>query len=237
MLKKQYSKDKPVCTVTFTFPKEILTNVQTVKVLGDFNGWDWNQATTFQLSGNEYKAVAELPAGNTFAFRYLADQTVWITDAGADAYAASPFGENNAIIVIDPFTSPTTTKKVEVKTTKAPKTAKPTVKEEKPAKPAKTVAAPAKNKAVKATTVKDDLAKIEGIGPKIAELLNAKAILTFDDLAKAKATTLKEILEAAGSRYRMHDPATWPQQAKLAAKGDWAKLTKLQDELKGGKKA
>ncbi|RME13236.1 MAG: 50S ribosomal protein L17, partial [Bacteroidetes bacterium] len=37
-------------------------------------------------------------------------------------------------------------------------------------------------------------------------------------------------------RYKMHDPTTWPQQAALAAKGEWDKLAKLQKELKGGKK-
>ena len=82
----------------------------------------------------------------------------------------------------------------------------------------------------------DDLKKIEGIGPKIAGLLNADGIKTFADLAKAKKTTLKAVLANAGPRFKMHDPGTWAQQAKLAAKGDWDKLTKLQDELKGGKK-
>ncbi|MCB9273654.1 MAG: 50S ribosomal protein L27, partial [Lewinellaceae bacterium] len=52
-----------------------------------------------------------------------------------------------------------------------------------------------------------------------------------------KKATLQQILEAAGPRYKMHDPATWANQAKLAAKGEWDKLAKLQDELKGGKKS
>jgi len=43
-------------------------------------------------------------------------------------------------------------------------------------------------------------------------------------------------LEAAGSRYKMHDPSTWPKQAELAAKGKWDQLAILQDELSGGKK-
>jgi hypothetical protein len=34
----------------------------------------------------------------------------------------------------------------------------------------------------------------------------------------------------------MMDASTWPQQAKLAAKGDWDGLEKLQDELSGGRK-
>jgi len=88
-----------------------------------------------------------------------------------------------------------------------------------------------------ATVTPDDLKKIEGIGPKISELLQNGGIKTFAQLADAKVEKLKEILEAAGSRYKMHDPTTWPQQSALAAKGNWDELKVLQDELQGGKKA
>ena len=49
-------------------------------------------------------------------------------------------------------------------------------------------------------------------------------------------SSLKEILEAAGSRYRMHDPTTWPEQSGIAATGEWDKLKAWQDELDGGRK-
>ncbi len=81
----------------------------------------------------------------------------------------------------------------------------------------------------------DDLKKIEGIGPKIAELLNADGINTFGDLADCEIDRLKGILDAAGSRYRIHDPGTWPQQSALARDGKWDELNELQDRLKGGK--
>ena len=101
------------------------------------------------------------------------------------------------------------------------------------AAPAAAKAAP--NKAVEMVMSPDDLTKIEGIGPKIAEIINQSGITTFAALAKTTAAHLKDLLTAAGSRYKMHDPATWPKQAALAAKGDWSTLQKLQDELKGGK--
>jgi small subunit ribosomal protein S1 len=82
----------------------------------------------------------------------------------------------------------------------------------------------------------DDLKKIEGVGPKIAAILTENGIVTFADLAGAEVEKLREILLAAGSRYKMHDPATWPEQAKLAAEGDWDALEKLQSSLDGGKK-
>lgn len=81
----------------------------------------------------------------------------------------------------------------------------------------------------------DDLKKIEGIGPKIASIMNEAGIMTFADLAEAEVERLQEILEAAGSRYKSHDPSTWPRQAGLAAAGNWDELKQLQDELDGGK--
>ncbi|MFK7935925.1 MAG: helix-hairpin-helix domain-containing protein [Saprospiraceae bacterium] len=108
----------------------------------------------------------------------------------------------------------------------------------------KTTKAATKKVTAKTTTAKkavakkaDDLKKIEGVGPKIAQLLTDGGFPTFAKVAKAKPAALKTILDNAGSRYRMHNPTTWPAQAKLAAAGKWAELKKWQDELKGGKKA
>jgi len=83
--------------------------------------------------------------------------------------------------------------------------------------------------------VKDDLTKIEGIGPAINRLLNADGIITFRELSEAKVSRLERILEDAGPRFRMHKPGTWPQQSKLAADGLWDELKTLQDQLDGGK--
>ena len=81
----------------------------------------------------------------------------------------------------------------------------------------------------------DDLKKIEGIGPKISEVLANSGIDTFKALADSSADKVKEILEAAGGRYKLADPTTWPQQAGLAAEGKWDELKSLQDKLDGGK--
>lgn len=82
---------------------------------------------------------------------------------------------------------------------------------------------------------KDDLTLIEGIGPKIAELLTADGIVTFADLASAKVEAIAAILEKAGSRFSTHKPDTWPQQAALARDGKMDELKALQDVLDGGK--
>ena len=104
----------------------------------------------------------------------------------------------------------------------------------KPAEPAADKKPAAKS--AKTTATADDLVLIEGIGPKIAELLIAAGITTFAELANTKPAAIKAILEAAGKRYQMHDPATWPKQAALARDGKTAELAKLQDQLKAGRK-
>jgi len=123
-----------------------------------------------------------------------------------------------------------TAKKVVAEKTEAPAPAPA-----KAPKATKKASADTEKKAPKASAKADDLTLIEGIGPKIAELLIAAGIVSFADLAKAKPAAIKTILEAAGKRYQMHDPATWPKQAALARDGKTAELEALQAELKGGK--
>jgi len=94
----------------------------------------------------------------------------------------------------------------------------------------------AASEAPKADAKPDKLTKVEGIGPKIAEKLNAAGILSFKDLAGASLEKLQGVLDEAGSRYRMHDPGTWAEQAALAADGKWDELEALQDKLDGGKR-
>ncbi|MFM8372012.1 MAG: hypothetical protein ACKOCO_06475 [Bacteroidota bacterium] len=81
----------------------------------------------------------------------------------------------------------------------------------------------------------DNLEIVEGIGPKIAELLKAAGIDTWLALAESTADKIREILDGGGSAFQMHDPSTWPAQARLAENGDLDGLKKLQDELNAGK--
>ncbi len=82
----------------------------------------------------------------------------------------------------------------------------------------------------------DELEIIEGIGPAIARLLRSAGILTFRQLAETPLKRLDEILTNANLR-RLADPDTWPEQAALAAAGDWDGLKQLQDTLKGGRRS
>ncbi len=94
---------------------------------------------------------------------------------------------------------------------------------------------PAK-KASKKEPKLNDLKIIEGIGPKIEQILNEAGINTWEELANTPVERLREILEAAGPRYQIHDPGTWPAQARFAANGQWEDLKDYQDMLIGGRK-
>ena len=81
----------------------------------------------------------------------------------------------------------------------------------------------------------EDLKIVEGIGPKIEELLKNAGIKNWTDLSSTSVDRLKEILNEAGDRFRMHEPATWPEQSAMARDGKWEALKKYQDFLIGGK--
>ena len=80
----------------------------------------------------------------------------------------------------------------------------------------------------------DDLTAIEGVGPKIAELLHAAGITNFKQLADAKVEAIEVVLKAAGSRYALANPGTWPEQSALLAAGKHEEFEKLAAELDGG---
>lgn len=79
----------------------------------------------------------------------------------------------------------------------------------------------------------DDLTIIEGIGPKIAQILSDAGIKTYDQLAEAEPARLEDILRE--NRLQMADPSSWSEQARLAAAGDQAGLQELQARLNAGR--
>jgi predicted flap endonuclease-1-like 5' DNA nuclease len=91
---------------------------------------------------------------------------------------------------------------------------------------------------VTATTVspldKDDLTIIEGIGPKIEELLHNNEIKTFTQLADTSVEDLKAILEESGNQFSIHNPLNWPRQAVLARDGKLEELEALKEGLVRG---
>lgn len=223
MIEKKLEKKKNVVKATFTLPKEAVAEASKVVLVGDFNEWNTESpiALKKQKDGS-FRTTLELKPGRSYEFRYLIDDLVWENDWNADDYVPTPFGVFNSVVSVQEVLDQPV-KKAPARKAVAKKPASPKTESKKTTK-----------KAVKAE--KDDLKRIEGIGPKIAGLLNEAGLNSFAELAKADLKVLKQVLETAGPRFKMHDPATWTEQAKLAAKGEWTKLEKLQAELKGGKR-
>jgi predicted flap endonuclease-1-like 5' DNA nuclease len=80
----------------------------------------------------------------------------------------------------------------------------------------------------------DDLTRIEGIGPKFASVLRSAGLSTYEELAASSVDELRSHLRERGLYFA--DPATWPEQAELAAVGAWGALSDLQEELTAGRR-
>ena len=81
----------------------------------------------------------------------------------------------------------------------------------------------------------DDLAVVEGIGPKIKELFTDAGVTTWSQLSEMPTERMREILDTGGPNFRISDPGSWAEQAKLLADGNWAEFKKLTDLLIGGR--
>ena len=67
----------------------------------------------------------------------------------------------------------------------------------------------------------DDLTIIKGIGPNIQRLFYHNNIKSWKSLSECSVQKCQSILDAAGETYKMHDPKHWPDQARMAYKGQW----------------
>lgn len=203
--------------VSFRLAAEFVANASEGILLGDFN--NWNPEEGVQLRKEEDGSMAAeiaLTSGRSYQYRYLLNDGRWVNDFSGTTTWVEAFGNyvENSVVEVP-----------EVEEVK-----KATVKKAAPKKEAVKKVVAKKEKAVA-----DDLSKIEGIGKKIAALLKKQGLITYKDLSKSTVKNLKAILEAAGNQYSMHNPGSWPKQAKLAAAGKWEELKVLQEELKGGK--
>lgn len=200
--------------ISFVLPSERAEGITEGVVLGDFNNWNPEEGIYLQKQ-EDGSLVAEmyLTPGKTYQYRYLLSDGRWVNDFNSTVFTdVYGYPVENCVITVP---QPEKKKKAPVKKAVVKKEAK---KAEQPA-----------------ASEPDDLTRIEGIGKKIAALLQAENILTYKDLGKCSAKKIKAILDAAGSKFSMHDPASWPKQAKLAAAGKWDELKELQEKLTAGK--
>ncbi len=100
-IKKQFSKSKPVCKVTFTLDAELINGAKEVAVLGEFNNWDPSETTMRKLKDGSFTKTLELEVGQEYQFRYLLDGERWINDTEADKYTHSGVAaEQNSVVAL-----------------------------------------------------------------------------------------------------------------------------------------
>lgn len=80
----------------------------------------------------------------------------------------------------------------------------------------------------------NDLTVIEGIGPAIAHLCINRGFTTWWSMANADLSVLRSTLAEAGPKFQVHDPTSWPQQARLLANGEWDRFARLAQALRDG---
>ncbi len=204
--------------ITFTLPAANVIGADGCVLLGEFNDWNLDKGFYLQKQADgSMTAEVELIAGQDYQYRYLLSNGRWVNDnAEKITSEMSGYPVVNSIVRVPAIK---VTEKVQ-----SPKTT-PGLLRIKPKAAAKTTA----------VVVKDDLTKVEGIGKKIEALLYKNKIHSYRQLSKTTITSLKAVLESGGNRYSMHNPGTWPKQAKLAVEAKWEDLELLQKHLKGGK--
>ncbi|MEL6389786.1 MAG: hypothetical protein AAFQ02_06465 [Bacteroidota bacterium] len=194
-LTKKYVKSKQCVRVTFKIPHEFNPADKEIRLLGEFNEWDWSKAPRLSKKKCCYEAKVDLKPGREYQYRYLIDGVIWTNDRVADAYRPNQFtADYNCIVDLTSITMPASV-------TSSRKRG-------------------------------DDLKRIQGIGHQIAEILHQAGIASYLELATMKKKDLKSILAAAGRRFQIHDPSSWPKQAKLLSEGKMKALEEYQAKLK-----
>lgn len=81
---------------------------------------------------------------------------------------------------------------------------------------------------------KDDIERIEGIGPKIGKALRKAGLGTYAAIADASQESLREAIKAGGVKFAP-SVESWSDQARLLADGDEAGFQALTDRLVAGR--
>jgi predicted flap endonuclease-1-like 5' DNA nuclease len=81
----------------------------------------------------------------------------------------------------------------------------------------------------------DDLTLIWGIGPRVSVALQGAGVSRFTQLADMDGDQILDVLRGAG--VRLANTQSWPEQARLAAAGDWEGLKELHAELRAARRA
>jgi 1,4-alpha-glucan branching enzyme len=82
--------------VTFSLP--LSETPEPVSVLGDFNDWDPMAHPLRKRSNGTRSATVELPKGERYTFKYLADGGTWFHEPTAPTQEPNEYGETNSVL-------------------------------------------------------------------------------------------------------------------------------------------
>lgn len=94
-IKKQFTKTKPVCKVTFSVEAKEAT---TASVVGDFNNWDAAEGELLKLKNGTFKGTFDLPKDASYEFKYIVDGA-YVNDPESDSFRWNGFaGTENGVL-------------------------------------------------------------------------------------------------------------------------------------------
>jgi len=98
-MKKQFVKSKDAWKVTFNPALDCVGEANDVKVLGDFNNWNPEEALELKKQKDgSFKGSLDLDNQGEYHFKYFIDNTRWATEPAADENITNQFGETNSVI-------------------------------------------------------------------------------------------------------------------------------------------
>ena len=98
MLRKNYSKTGNICRVTFKYSNP--EKAERAVLAGEFNNWSTRKAAMKKLKNGSFSVTLSLPAGSSYPFRYLLNESTWVNDEAADSYEPNSYGEDNSVVVV-----------------------------------------------------------------------------------------------------------------------------------------
>jgi 1,4-alpha-glucan branching enzyme len=101
-IKKQFLKSEPVCKLTFKVSKDVAQDAETVKIIGDFNGWNKAVEPMSKLKSGDFTQTLKLEVGSDYQFRYLINDSVWVNEDEADKAVPNGVveGEFNSVLAL-----------------------------------------------------------------------------------------------------------------------------------------
>ena len=82
--------------VTFALP--LCPTTGRVSVVGDFNGWDPAAHPLKKRSNGTRSVSVELPAGQTYRFKYLSEHGSWFCEPAADGEEWNEFSSTDSVL-------------------------------------------------------------------------------------------------------------------------------------------